>query len=159
MLTFGLNGEGRHLDTLLAKTCTICGETKPLDRYYSRGDRKGLRAECKDCNRATRAVWYQEHKDEQKQRVSSWMKRNPEKRRAYHLKSAYGITQADYERMHAEQEGRCGICFEPHDVLMVDHNHDTNKVRGLLCRKCNRSIGQLGENPETLRRAAAWVER
>lgn len=38
--------------------------------------------------------------------------------------------------------------------LCVDHCHDTGKVRMLICRKCNTGIGQLGDNPELLKRAA-----
>ena len=81
---------------------------------------------------------------------------HPERRRAYHLKKMYSITPEDYDRMHVEQRGRCGICLES-TKLVVDHDHATGLVRGLLCRPCNRSIGQLGEDAVTLRRAADWV--
>jgi hypothetical protein len=75
----------------------------------------------------------------------------------------YGITLDDYQRMHARQQGECAIC-ERHETsvgpLVVDHDHDSGKVRGLLCHSCNRGLGQFKDDPELLRAASAYlVER
>jgi len=56
-----------------------------------------------------------------------------------------------------EQKGRCVICQEELP-LCIDHDHETGKVRGLLCRLCNAGIGMLRESPEVLRRAIAYLE-
>ncbi len=88
--------------------------------------------------------------------AGAWNKANRERRRAYHLKKMYGITPGAYDQLHAEQDGRCGVCLTPAE-LVVDHDHVTGRVRGLLCRRCNRSIGQLNDDPEILRRAADWL--
>ena len=76
----------------------------------------------------------------------------PEAQRNSRLKYRYGITAADYDRMYAEQCGKCAICGSGRerqpahwkDKLAVDHDHDTGKVRGLLCNDCNAGIGHLG---------------
>jgi len=76
---------------------------------------------------------------------------------------AYGLTLADYDRMHAEQDGRCAICgrtdagrhLQAH--FSVDHCHDTGVVRGLLCHPCNLGIGYLQDDPTIMRAAAAYV--
>lgn len=75
----------------------------------------------------------------------------------------YGLTQADYERMLAEQDHRCKICREvfvptkSHPRLSVDHEHSTGSVCGLLCHKCNVGIGMFRENERYLLRAAAYI--
>jgi hypothetical protein len=75
----------------------------------------------------------------------------------------YGITREDYERMLADQGGRCLLCHtdkcEDGGKLCVDHDHATGKVRGLLCRACNLMVGNSGDSPERLRLAAAYLER
>lgn len=68
------------------------------------------------------------------------------------LRAAYGIGLEDYERMYEEQEGKCGICQEAHDVLHVDHNHDTGEVRELLCTLCNTAFGKMRERVDYLER-------
>jgi len=83
-----------------------------------------------------------------------------------HLKRSYGITQAQYEEMLAEQGGGCAICGtdvfgdNQHGSMSaaVDHDHDTGVVRGLLCRECNTTLGRMKDNPELLRRAADYIE-
>ena len=91
------------------------------------------------------------------------------------LKKLYGITLEEFEAMLTEQDGRCKICLEPVGSLviesnyrsrdpdkwkraMVDHCHRTGKVRGILCMGCNFSIGHFKDDPEILRRAAAYLE-
>ena len=71
------------------------------------------------------------------------------KKQAIHLKRKYNLTLEDYDRMMTEQNNKCAICkekftesFKDWNRPCVDHNHQTNKVRGLLCRKCN--VTQIG---------------
>jgi hypothetical protein len=76
------------------------------------------------------------------------------------LKSYYGLTIEDFEKMLADQGGTCAICSgtQKHGrMLAVDHNHDTGKVRGLLCDDCNRGIGMLGDSKERLIRAVGYI--
>lgn len=63
-------------------------------------------------------------------------------RRSRALKTNYGITIEDYDRMFAEQNGLCAICGKTDSRrLSVDHNHVTGKVRELLCHTCNMNVG------------------
>ena len=84
-----------------------------------------------------------------------------------YLKRNYGITLSLYEKIHTEQGGRCKLCggegflmdIKRHSVkLVVDHCHETGKVRGLLCHNCNRALGLLKDNTETLERAIAYLK-
>ena len=80
-----------------------------------------------------------------------------------YLKHAYGITLAEYDKMFADQMGRCAICgrhqSELRKKLHVDHCHKTRKVRGLLCFSCNAAIGHFLENPDTMKSACKYLEK
>jgi len=71
------------------------------------------------------------------------------------LKSKFGITLDEYDKMFAQQGGRCAICGSKPNVydkngnlrrIAVDHDHKTGRVRQLLCSPCNTSIGLVKEN-------------
>ncbi len=74
------------------------------------------------------------------------MEKKRENSRRVKLKSRYGLTISEYELLAEKQNGQCGICGkQTYDVggrrLAVDHNHDSGKIRGLLCYGCNIVIG------------------
>lgn len=99
-------------------------------------------------------------------------KRNPAsvdcdkcKVRNYHrkLRQRYGITLEEYDRMFALQSGVCAICKQPENDaykrrLSVDHDHETGKVRGLLCHQCNTGIGKFGDDIKRLLSAAKYLK-
>ena len=74
-----------------------------------------------------------------------------EQRRNSRLKGRYGITQKDFDGIMQMQNGVCAVCGEPpskhntrahwNNKLCVDHDHTTNRVRGLLCNDCNLAVG------------------
>ncbi|MER7046317.1 endonuclease VII domain-containing protein [Streptomyces jumonjinensis] len=114
------------------KLCRACGEIKPHSDWHRNARASdGLSTRCKAC-RAVRG-------------------------RADHLKRQYGITVAERDGMVADQMGICCICLAA-PAAHVDHCHKTGKVRGVLCFNCNSAIGKLGDNPDTVRRAAAYLE-
>lgn len=74
-------------------------------------------------------------------------------------KTRYGLTADDIEAIKETQQGKCSGCLR--DLLgskfHVDHDHTTGKVRGLLCRGCNLSLGLLHDDPDTLERLAKYL--
>lgn len=86
-----------------------------------------------------------------------------EHRRNYNLKFKFGITSEDYENMLLSQGGKCAICYTDQSQftkrLAVDHCHESNKVRGLLCSDCNRGIGLLKDDSELVSRAAEYLRK
>lgn len=132
------------------KTCTRCRETKPLDQFHKRARSKdGLTSRCGPCR---------------SQEVREYRVKYPEKvieyGRTSNLRKAFGITVAEYEALLAEQSGGCGICGKTCTTgrrLAVDHDHETGRVRGLLCSRCNRGIGLFFDSAEHLRKAADYV--
>jgi hypothetical protein len=83
----------------------------------------------------------------------------PERIRNTDLKAKYGITIADYEAMYERQGGKCAICGTAEEKLVVDHNHQTGKVRELLCHLCNAMIGCAREDIAILVSAVAYLQR
>jgi hypothetical protein len=107
--------------------------------------------------------WYGENRSYACFRESLRRANAPEAFRQSHLKRNRGITTVDYDKMLANQEGKCAICHtdtpsKRRKYFDIDHCHATGKVRGLLCEVCNRAIGLLKDSPEMLRRAADYLE-
>lgn len=91
-------------------------------------------------------------------------RRYAKERREYWLRRNYGITAEDFDRMFSEQSGRCGICCTEDpggrtNTFHVDHCHETGRVRGLLCNRCNRALGQFNDSEELLLAAIAYLTR
>ena len=119
--------------------CNKCGVTKPISDYYWEHNRRT----CKQCE----------------------VKPTREQVRTSSLKS-YGLTLEDFTERLEKQSNRCACCgstktFAPKraDVFVVDHDHETGKVRGLLCHRCNRGIGLLGDTVEALQNAIDYLTR
>lgn len=82
---------------------------------------------------------------------------SPQSARHYHLRQKYGINDEDTKWLLKVQVGLCAVCGDcPGEH--VDHDHKTGAVRGLACSGCNAGMGQLRDDPITLRRAADYVE-
>jgi len=114
------------------KLCRACGEVKPHSEWHRNSSASdGLSTRCKAC-RAIRG-------------------------REDHLKRQYGLTEAERDEMVASQMGLCVICLKA-PAIHVDHCHETGRVRGVLCFNCNSAIGKLGDDPDAVRRAAAYLE-
>ncbi|MEU4145381.1 endonuclease VII domain-containing protein [Streptomyces parvulus] len=114
------------------KLCRTCGEVKPHGEWHRNATASdGLSTRCKAC----RAV----------------------QGREVHLKRNYGLTEAERDKLIADQGGVCCICLAA-PAAHVDHCHKTGRVRGVLCFSCNAALGQFKDRPDAIRRAAAYVE-
>lgn len=133
------------------KVCKRCGLEQPVDEYYPvRTGAAALRPWCKTCM-GRRSASRRSTEEALRRRLET------------HLMSKYGITVDTYELMAELQGHSCAICGEDgRDAwfgrLVVDHNHETGAVRGLLCAKCNRGIGQFLDSVTILRSAIAYLE-
>ena len=78
-----------------------------------------------------------------------------EKAKRYEYK--YGITVEELSRLEQKQGGMCAICGRK-SALVVDHDHKTGVVRGLLCNECNMALGLLGDDAWTLHSAADYLD-
>ena len=102
------------------------------------------------------------------------------RKRSDNLWRLYRITEDEYDDLRAAQNYECAICHIHEDdidlkrvggrpradgaslvkfALQVDHCHDRDAIRGLLCPDCNSGIARLRDDPAVMRRAADYVER
>lgn len=117
------------------KVCGKCKETKATTEFGRFKD--GLQSYCKPCNKA-QAKQYNWHK----------------------LKLDFSLD--DYDALLAKQDGKCAICSgaPPADrSFELDHDHESNKVRGLLCLDCNTGLGKFKDSPFVLEAAIGYLRR
>lgn len=87
---------------------------------------------------------------------------NIRKRRESWLINRYGLAIEVYESMFDNQGRVCAICKRPNWMGKephVDHDHNTGKIRGILCGGCNAAAGHIKNNPETARSMADYLEK
>lgn len=80
-----------------------------------------------------------------------------EKKAREHLKYTYGISLTEYAVMLQKQSGCCAICRDIPTKFVVDHDHVSGAVRGLLCSNCNTGIGMFRESSSFLESAIAYL--
>jgi hypothetical protein len=114
------------------KRCVRCGIIRPLGRFEPR------RLTCRDC-------------------VNAANRGRSTYRTEGHRRWAYGLQPVDFDALLAAQRGRCPICLLPLVKPMVDHDHRTGEVRGLLCGPCNRGLGHFQDAPGLCWRAALYL--
>lgn len=121
---------------------------------------------CKKCSSARRDLARKANKSpvreaSNKRRQDTFRMNNKEKLKDKYLRYGYGITLQDYNELLEAQGGGCGICGVLVDrvgrMLAVDHNHNTGKVRGILCSDCNTALGLLKDSPELLSKAITYL--
>lgn len=128
------------------RKCKACHKTLHITEFYISYEKKikryAIRHKCKTCMNTGRSKEY--HRD-------------------YQLKKRYNIALKDYDKKLIEQNSCCAICKTPvsklNGNLHVDHCHDTNKVRGLLCYTCNTGIGLFKDNLDYLRGALKYLKK
>lgn len=107
--------------------------------------------------------YYAKHREEKIAYAIAYRAANYEKTIDSHLKCRYGLTQKQVYELISNQDGKCKICgvkfnretkkTTPH----IDHCHSTGRIRGVLCSKCNVSLGHL-EKPGFLEAALKYLE-
>ena len=128
------------------KVCKECEEEKPLEDFPKNKEmRDGHINLCKKCK-------YSKYYKSRNSSDEYW---------SGQLKWKYGIDIEEYNNLLHSQKGLCAICGGNNKGkrLCVDHRHDTGKIRGLLCTTCNKAVGQLGDTPESLRKALEYLEK
>ena len=101
----------------------------------------------------------QEQRDKNNETKRKYRKEHPTKYKNSRLKTVYGITLKQFNQLKREQGGRCKICKNKPKKFVVDHNHKTGKVRGLLCPRCNNLLGMSQDDPRLLQVAIQYLKR
>ena len=149
-----------------------------MSEYYQQHTRKDrLMATCKTCSNIAshrryqddRKAWNEYAMNWKKTHHDAWLKiqrryrlTHRDELKAYSatkpwLMSTYGITKAEYDKMRLEQQDRCLVCGERKETLVVDHDHKRNKIRGLICHRCNLGIGLFHDDPILLEKVIRYL--
>lgn len=75
------------------------------------------------------------------------------------LKTIYGISPDEHQLLHQQANHCCQICGQNKHRLVVDHDHDSGMIRGVLCDKCNRGLGFFDDNPVKFQQAIDYLKR
>lgn len=147
----------------MTKKCKKCELVLPLDGFHKdRKSKDGHSFYCKECNKAKAKSWYGENREKRRAYDKAYNAENREAIRNYNLQYKFGVTLDEYESILASQGNVCGICGCDADPIVgrampLDHDHVTGAPRGVLCSSCNRGIGLLGDDPDRLVAAAAYL--
>jgi hypothetical protein len=150
------------------KQCGTCKQVKPRTEFYTNRDvgyggkvYTCYQPSCKECAKEKQKRDY----ELTKQGDPRYQETNRLKTRKFNLKR-FDMTLDDYNQMLVEQNGLCAICGKIElsknqfglRPLCVDHDHATNKVRGLLCSRCNCMLGNAKDSIDTLQKAVAYLK-
>lgn len=130
--------------------CRKCKTHKDVSEF--RKDKYNRVRDCKSCLKA-----YYKTKD------YTATKRN------FHYKTKYGISFQQFEDMCINNDFKCDICFKQCNMigkntprfswLVIDHCHNTGKIRGLLCQHCNTTLGNVRDDVDLLQKCVEYLNR
>jgi hypothetical protein len=153
--------ESRELLKNGLKYCPGCNHVLEIDSFSTMKCRGGIASHCRKCSNAI-ARKRSSKPDIKRKRHDEYLVFRRD-RRNYKLQLSFGITLEKYEQMLKEQGGVCAICKKTPEEngksLAVDHCHETNKVRGLLCNNCNVAIGFLGNSQDIAHNTIAYLDK
>lgn len=165
------------------KLCGDCKQSKPVSEFNKHYGKP--RSTCKKCHSASSGAWNYRNKEHRAPYVKKWHAENQDSVRANrkkyeanmtpeqiarrkdylywrHIKRNYGLTPESFQEKLDKQGGVCALCRKLGRIgrngkFYVDHCHDTGRVRGLVCRPCNTSLGILGDTPEKMERVMRYL--
>lgn len=135
--------------------CRECGETDPENFFWVMRRGKKVPTQKSLCKVHVRAYNNANHA-KRKHEVAARV-----------LLKKFGVSQEEYDAQLELQQGKCPCCGRTREEDIenrgrrwpVDHDHETDDVRGILCWLCNLALGAVRDEPDTLRRLADYVEQ
>jgi hypothetical protein len=165
-----------HLFAGDMKTCTKCKAEKPKAEFYkNRSQKDGLANQCAKCAKEVQRGIYAANPEKARDRRRNYINRYRDKYNASRKANRWNIYISEcvrrYHSSRSEIEAllkitNCEICGRKvsfaatnvHERPNIDHNHSNNQLRGLLCGYCNNVLGRAQDNPQTLIKAAQYLD-
>lgn len=116
---------------------------KPDSEFSLNGYNGNFKNRCKECLR---------------QYSKEWRINNRDYALAYDRQTKYGLSETEFQTLFLIQCGKCAICSELLIKPHIDHDHETGRVRGLLCESCNWGIGHLKDSLDILSNAVSYLK-
>lgn len=166
----GLRSRCRHCDCGYGqpRRCRRCGQKEKVCHFYRNGrickpcHLKSGQRYCTKCKRLLPTKEFLRKINNLGELDSSCRKCKSAVRRDHAMKTLFGLSRDDYDRMLTIQKGKCAICGKRgtrHRHLSVDHNHVDGQVRGLLCQNCNGGLGMFQDSPSVLIAAISYLKQ
>jgi hypothetical protein len=166
----------KKLEERNMKKCNTCGEWKDEEEFHNQKNSKDGKSNiCKICRRKKNreysksyrerhpkeydSEYWHDYRQKNKERLKEQRAPKKEEFRWYHIGRKYGITKGEYDKLYVDQNGCCAICGKWFDILVIDHDHEKNMVRGLLCKNCNPGIGHFFDNINILEKAIKYIKK
>lgn len=144
----------------MLKICSNCKISKDIDSFYkNKNINGGFQHYCKQCCKIQSDNYYRTNNKYIKKYTNNRYNKNKDYAREERLKKNFGITIEEYNLMVKNQDNKCAICgsIPTKKRLAVDHDHKTNKIRGLLCQHCNTALGLFKDNSHLLLNAMKYL--
>ena len=122
------------------KLCNVCNKTLSLDKFHKRTLKTGKvshQSKCKECSTSVRKKYYKPHE-------YMWRK--------------FNLSEAEYQQLM--KHNNCQVCGR--DITnkkCIDHCHNKEKIRGVLCNNCNTALGLVGDNVQILSKLIQYLEQ
>jgi uncharacterized protein YlaI len=144
----------------MTKTCRICNKEKTKDSFSKHHTNKDkLSWMCKEC---TNKYYNKRRIKKGRSKHLDYKTNTYEYNRDAHLLLTYGISLKEYNVILDKQDHCCAICGSHESLfkkkLYVDHDHNTNVIRGLLCESCNHGLGKFKDNTVILENAINYLK-
>jgi hypothetical protein len=152
------------------KTCNTCKSEKNLSEFHKHSRTKdGAYPDCKICTALKNKEWYTSNKERHAAMSANWYAKNKtratQKQQDWHYRSNYGISYEDFLALAEKQNNKCLICAidltftgKKQTRAVLDHDHDTGEIRGVLCSPCNTGIGLLKDSSNVLLSAYNYLK-
>lgn len=147
----------KQLKALNLKRCPTCDDILSIADGFYNGGKRGAAYQCIICQAKREA------RPENKESRSKYRGKTKDEKFTHYLKYKFNITLTEYNNMVVAQNNLCAICNSPPNPkrykgrLCVDHDHQTNFVRGLLCDKCNFGLGQFDDDINLMHLAISYL--
>lgn len=151
-----------------SKICTQCKQEKPLNDFFRRrvNGRETYRSNCKECSTTAARQWMQDHPEMVRHRG----KQRSAKYHRNHLSIGYwarmglNFTEEDFFAMWDAQVHKCALCGEKPSLFLkkrfpLDHDHETGKVRAIICHRCNLIVGLVEHEPDLVEKALRYIAK
>lgn len=145
---------------MASKLHTVCSKCGGPKKFRVRKDRTNKESYCSPCRAKRTQRYYAENPDARK---AYREKAGKEKLKDQQLRTIFDISLEMYNIMLINQNDSCATCYRHKSIfnkaLVVDHDHKTGKIRGLLCSDCNLSLGMVKDNVATLFNLGNYLEK
>ena len=153
-------------EVTVQKRCPRCKKQKKTSDFSKCSTHKdGLSYYCRKCRCELTKAAYRKNPTRAIAASRAWRAKNRARHNDYAMTHKHGITREEYDEKLKAQNDVCAICGQAETRrnkngvyrLHIDHDHETGRIRALLCHNCNAGLGHFKDDPKLLEAAAAYL--